>query len=124
MNPPISGFNLYIAEGRKSWIRAQVQGSESPQVRVSYHLGIPPVDARIYRYCLQDDTWEDVTPESLDGEGESLDGGVEQGKTYTYFLADGSVLKEGDQGPQPYQAVTSYYPDLESGVAVEATVSL
>ena len=81
-------------------------------------------DARIYRYCLEDETLEDITPSSLDKDGEFVDNGVEQGKTYTYFLADGSVLKEGDSPPQPYQVVTSYYPDVENGVALEAMVSL
>ncbi len=117
----ISGFNLFISQGRKSWIRARaVEGS----VQVSYHVGFNLQRARIYRYCHDDGTLADVTPEQLQEEGEFVDTGAEQGKTYTYYVADGGVLKEGDTGPQMYQVVTCYYPDRDTGEAVEAKIAL
>ncbi len=92
-------------------------------VSIIYHVGFNLQRARIYRYCHDDGSLANVTPQNIDEVGEFVDSTAEQGKTYTYYVADGSVLKDGDQGPQMYQLVTCYYPDASTGEALEAKVS-
>ena len=122
----ISGYNLFIKEGRRSKISVPetASGTGSATVTVTYTLGLGAADARIYRY--DGTNWVDVTPaEGLKaGENQTFDDVVTASGTYEYYIADSRVLVEGDTAPQPYQAITKWMPDTANGVAKEAKVTV
>lgn len=118
----ISGFNLFIKEGRKSRISvpATASGTGSATITVTYTLGLPAQYAKIYRF--DGTNWKDVTPaEGLsDAPNSTFDDTVTASGTYEYYIADSRVLVSGDAAPQPYQAITKWEPDEVNGVAKEA----
>jgi len=119
----ISGYNLFVKEGRKSYISCPetASGVGSVSITITYTLGLGAADARIYKY--DGTTYTDITPT------EGLKAGVDQTMTYTetasgiytYFIADSRVLVEGDTPPQAYQAITCWKADEVNGVADPAT---
>ena len=122
----ISGYNLFIKEGRKSEISvpASASGTGSATVTVTYTLGLGAADARIYRY--DGTTWVDVTPASglSAGVDQTFDDTVTASGTYYYFIADGRVLVSGDTAPQPYQAISKWSLDLVNGTIIEAVCNV
>jgi len=118
----ISGYNLFIKEGRKSEISvpSSASGTGSATVTVTYTLGLGAADARIYRY--DGTNWVDVTPAGglSAGANQTFDDTVTQSGTYYYFIADGRVLVSGDSAPQPYQAISKWSLDLVNGTISEA----
>ena len=119
----ISGYNLFVKEGRKSEISvpSSASGTGSATITVTYTLGLGAADARIYRY--DGTTWVDVTPAGglSAGANQTFDDTVTASGTYTYFIADGRVLVSGDTAPQAYQAISKWSLDLVNGTVVEAT---
>jgi len=119
----ISGYNLFVKEGRKSSIScpATASGVGSVDITITYTLGLGAADAAIYKY--DGTTYTDITPAA------GLEAGTDKtmtytetvSGTYTYFIADKRVLVEGDTAPQEYQAITCWKPDEVNGVADPAT---
>lgn len=115
----ISGYNLFVKWGRSSYVKAE-PGSASGKLKVTYKCGIPLSEARLYTYNPSEG-WSDDTPADGLQSGENTIEITKSANTeYTVFLATKNVLKEGDTSPQPYQAITKWYPDTTNGVAVEA----
>jgi len=118
----ISGYNLFVKEGRKSKISCPgtASGTGSATVTVTYTLGLGAADAAIYMF--DGSTWQDVTPaEGLSaGEDQTIDVEITTSGTYYFFIADKRVLVPGDTAPQAYQAITKWAPDELNGVAKEA----
>jgi len=118
----ISGYNLFVKEGRLSEISvpATASGAGSATVTVTYTLGLGASDARIFRF--DGTTWVDVTPSGglQAGQNNTFDDTVTLSGTYYYFIADGRVLVSGDSAPQPYQAISKWSLDLVNGTIIEA----
>ena len=124
----ISGYNLFIKEGRKSEIEAEITSAwdgSSATITITYTLGFAATSARIYRRN-PDGTLTDITPaEGLSATPNStLDDTVTSTGDYEYYIADGDILVEGDTAPQEYQAITKWKPDEANGVAKEAKVTV
>jgi len=119
----ITGYNLFVKEGRKSIIScpATASGVGSVDITITYTLGLGAANARIYKF--DGTTYTDITPAT------GLEAGPDRtmtytetvSGTYTYFIADSRVLVEGDTPPQEYQAITCWKPDVVNGVADPAT---
>jgi len=119
----ISGYNLFVKEGRKSSIScpATASGVGSVDITITYTLGLGAADARIYKF--DGTTYTDITPAA------GLEAGTDKtmtytetvSGTYTYFIADSRPLVSGDTPPQEYQAITCWKPDEVNGVADPAT---
>lgn len=122
----ISGYNLFMSEGRKSRIScpSEASGSGSVIVTVTYTLGLPAAVARIYMY--DGTNFVDVTPpEGLSPDPNStIDVEITASGTYEFYIADSRVLVEGDTPPKAYQAITKWEPDETNGVAREAVCSV
>lgn len=120
----ISGYNKFIKIGRRSKISvpSTASGTGSATVTVTYTLGLPASEARIYRYARNAGVLTDVTPpEGLSEEPNStFNDTVNTSDIYEYFIASAVPLVEGDTPPQPYQAITKWEPDEANGVAKEA----
>lgn len=121
----ISGYNLFVKEGRRSKIScpatATLSGSPATaSITVTYTLGVPAAVAKIYMY--DGSTWKDVTPsEGLSSEPDStITVTVSAAGTYYFFIADSRVLVPGDTPPKDYQAITKWQPDYSTGTAEEA----
>ena len=118
----ISGYNLFVKEGRKSRISvpATASGVGSATVTVTYTLGLGAADARIYMF--DGTNWTDVTPAGglSAGENQTIDVTITTSGTYYFFIADSRVLVPGDTAPQPYQAITKWDLDLVNGTITEA----
>jgi hypothetical protein len=119
----LPGFNLFCRQGRLSSIRCKdPEGSTTADVY--YTCGIPIQDAGMLR--LANKTW------TIAVEKGELKPGKEQhfvqeellAGTYCYYLANLSILKAGDESPQSYQAVTNWNPDITTGTAVAACVTI
>ena len=115
----ISGYNLFVKWGRSSYVKAE-PGTSSGKLKITYKCGIPLSEARIYTYNATEG-WADDTPtEGLQSGENTIEITKTAGETYEVFLATKNVLKEGDSSPQFYQAITKWYPNVETGEAVEA----
>lgn len=121
----ISGYNLFVKEGRKSKISAPATATLSgtpatATLTITYTLGVPAAVAKIYMY--DGTNWTDVTPsEGLSSEPDStITVTVSAAGTYYFFIADSRALVPGDTPPLNYQAITKWEPDYVNGVAVEA----
>jgi len=115
----ISGYNLFVKFGRKSYVKAS-PGSSSGEIDVTYLCGIPLAEARLFTFN-SDEGWSDDTPaDGLQAGEQTVTLTKTSGKTYEVFLATNAVLKEGDSTPQAYQAVTKWYPNTTNGTADEA----
>ena len=115
----ISGYNLFVKWGRSSYVKAE-PGTSAGKLKITYKCGIPLSEARIYTYNATEG-WADDTPtEGLQSGENTIEITKTAGETYEVFLATKNVLKEGDSSPQFYQAITKWYPNTETGEAVEA----
>jgi len=118
----ISGYNLFTKFGRKSSISvpASASGAGSADVEVTYTLGLPASDAKIYRY--DGSTWEDVTPAGgLEaGEDKTFTDTVDTSGTYYYFIAYKKIIDELGDGNEDVASITKWKPDVANGVADEA----
>ena len=119
----ISGFNLFVKFGRKSKISVSPTSGTAPlTVTITYTLGLPANKAGILMYdgttwtIIKDKGTLSETPDS------SFTYDITAAGTYEFYIADLDVLKSGDTSPQPYQAITKWYPDTTNGVAGEAKV--
>lgn len=123
----ILGYNLFMQEGRKSELSAEVTSAwdgSSATITITYTLGFSASSARVYRY--DGTNWTDVTPSGgLSATPDStFDDIVSAQGTYEYYIADGDVLVSGDTAPQDYQAITKWKADKVNGTAVEAKVTV
>ena len=123
----ITGYNLFVKEGRKSQISAAVTAAwdgTQATITVTYTLGFGAADARIYRW--DGTTLTDVTPAGglSPGANQTFDDVVTAQGTYEYYIADSRVLVSGDTAPQDYQAITKWEPDEANGIAKEAKVTV
>jgi len=115
----ISGYNLFVKQGRKSAISVPTtaSGTGSADVEVTYTLGLAVDDAAILRY--DGTNLVDVTPAAgLEaGANKTFTDTVTSSGTYQYFIANKKVLAEGDTAPQQYQAITKWTANEANGVA-------
>lgn len=124
----ISGYNLFTKFGRKSAISvpSTASGTGSATVTVTYTLGLPAADAKIYRY--DGSTWEDVTPSGgLEaGTNKTFDDTVTSSGTYQYFIAYGKIYDELGAGSEETAAITKWKPNTTAGTAdaAECTVTV
>lgn len=123
----ITGYNLFVKEGRKSEISAEVTSpwdGSSAEITITYTLGLGAADAKIYQ--LHDGTLTDVTPEEgLSSEPNStFTVEVTEQGDYEFYIADGRVLVEGDTAPKDYQAITKWKANESTGQADEAKVTV
>jgi hypothetical protein len=121
----ISGFNLFVLEGRKSELSASPEsGTGTVAVTIKYTLGLAAAAAKLYQY--DGSTYTDVTPsEGLSAEKNAeVEISVTGTGDHYFFIADSDILVEGDSAPQDYQAVTKWKADEEIGVAKECKVTI
>jgi hypothetical protein len=119
----ISGFNLFVLEGRKSKLSVSPESGSKPlSVTITYTLGLAAAVAKLYQY--NGTIYTDVTPaEGLSAEPDSTaEITIPAAGTYYFFIADSDILVEGDEAPQDYQAVTKWKADEVNGVAKECKV--
>jgi hypothetical protein len=119
----ITGFNLFIKQGMASNVSCPATGSVNVPFVVTYDLGIPADDARLYA-IKTDGTIIDVTPAGglASGKGKTVNVTLTSVGTYYIFLANRAVLKTGDTPPKAYQAITKWSRDNVNGVAKEAKI--
>lgn len=114
----ISGYNLFLKAGRRSYI--EVPSTASGSVSVTYWIGTAIKDPGIFREA-GDGTLTDVTPTDLKiGEEATLSDSPSSGDDFTYWIAERSALTDGDSAPQSYQAYNSWSPDPTNGEATQA----
>ena len=120
----ISGYNLFTKFAKKSVISCPASGSVGADITITYTLGFAPADARIYRF--DGTNYVDITPAEglVSGENQTITDNISTAGTYTYFIAYAKVLVEGDTSPQPYQTLTAYKPNYDTGVADEAKATI
>ena len=114
----VSGYNIFVKWGRLSDISVAPESGSAPlDVTITYTCGVPLAKAKMYQ--VTDSTWSDITP----GGGLLASGTVDvtglAAGTYYFFIADEDVLKESDESPQAYQAITKWKHDKVNGVAKE-----
>ena len=120
----ISGFNVFIKFGMGSNITCPGTGTTTAAFDVTYTLGLPASDARLYAY--NGTAYTDITPtEGLEaGKDKTASVTLDTAGDYTIFIADSATLVEGDTPPQAYQAITCYSRDIVNGVAKPAEITI
>lgn len=114
----ISGYNLMVKAGRQSYI--EVPSSSSGTATVTYYIGMKISDPRIFREA-SDGTLTDVTPSEVTiGAEATFDDSPSSGDDYTYWIADASILVDGDSTPKDYQKFNSWSPNSTTGTADQA----
>lgn len=114
----ISGYNLFLKAGRRSYI--EVPSTSSGSVSVTYWIGMSIENPGIFREA-SDGTLTDVTPTDLKiGEEASFSDSPSSGDDYTYWIAERDALVEGDSAPKSYQAYNSWSPDPANGDSPQA----
>jgi len=122
----ISGYNLFMKWGKSSWIKLSTnefpEGTTYPQtITIYYKCGVPLSEARIYMF--DGSSWKDITPmEGLTSQGE-ITVEIPSSGVYEFYIATSGVLISGHSPPQYYQAITKWYPDYNTGKALEAVLN-
>jgi len=115
----ISGYNLFVKQGRKSKISCQT-GSGAMEIDVTYTLGLPVDRAELVAYRVEADTWE--VP-SYSG---SLEAGENKTKTitvaasgamYHVYIANKHVNAFNTSDLYKQAAITKWKPNHSTGQA-------
>jgi len=116
----ISGYNLVMKYGRKTKMACPSTGTADSPVTITYTAGLPLAKAGIFQ--ITDSVVTEVAAAGTleAGDDKTVDTGNLAAGTYYFWMADTTVLKEGDSWPQLYQGVTKWKPDVANGVALVA----
>lgn len=120
----ISGFNLFVQEGKKSEIAADT-GTLTKEIDITYTLGFSSAYAAVYRTDDEDANLTDVTPVgglSMTPDSEFTDTTPIAATIYKYYIADTRPLVSPDAAPQDYQMCTHWTADKVNGLAVAARI--
>lgn len=116
----ISGYNLVMKYGRKSYMACDPTGTADSPVELTYTCGIPLAKAGIFQ--ISDSTVVEVAAAGTltPGADQTVNTGNLAAGTYYFWMADAEVLKGEDIWPQLYQGVTKWKPDEPTGVTKAA----
>jgi len=115
----ISGYNLFVKQGRKSKVSCQ-SGVQSGTIQVTYTLGLPVDRAELVVYDTVDETWEkaNYTGSLESGENKTkLIGGLTSGRTYHVYIANKHVNDFDTSDLIKVASITKWKPNHSTGQA-------
>lgn len=113
----ISGYNVFLKYGRKSFIKASVSSGTAPlDVTLTYECGVPLAYAKLYQ--LKDAVWSEISVAGgLLASGTKLLEDLAAGD-YQWFIAYDNADLQIYALDEIYHAITKWWPDEDNGLAV------